>query len=265
MNSNSNFIISNSQETEINKILQDGIDKSLLYIQSFNTNTTSSNLNANTYPFIKSNTSKISNFSDGLSKISKRAKNSAKNIRPLTGFEKKISTTKFNNSTLKKSKSNNKIRTMSKKGNILDYQYEYNKKKEELAKVKGVLIQERIKYNKLKKEMDSKSRKEEEFKKLEENNRIIKKNTEDLILKIQRGERIRMEQSNIIEGLLREYNAMINELRNMPGVEIVNKFKELEDEAEQLKIESNGKKKEKKKSKRKVGKKNFKRNNSFKK
>ena len=35
---NSNFIINNSQENEIDKILQEGIDKSLLYMKTLNMN-----------------------------------------------------------------------------------------------------------------------------------------------------------------------------------------------------------------------------------
>ena len=148
-----------------------------------------------------------------------------------------------------KYQSTNKIKKI-KKQNILDYQLEYNKKKEELEKYKSQLIQERIKQNKLQKEMNSKIKKEEEFKQIEENNNTIKNNTQELILKIQRSEQIREEQSKIIDGLLKQYNSMIKELRNNPNVEIINKYRELESEAENLKNEGNAK------NPRKKGKKN---------
>ena len=83
---------------------------------------------------------------------------------------------------------------------------EYNKKKYELDKYKNQLIQERIKQNKLQKEMNSTIKKEEEFKKIEENNNIINNNSEELILKMQRSEKIREEQSKIIDELLLKAN-----------------------------------------------------------
>ena len=139
-----------------------------------------------------------------------------------------------------KSKSNIKIKKINKKQqHILDYQLEYNKKKYELDKYKNQLIQERIKQNQLQKEMNSKIKKEEEFKKIEENNNIINNNSEELILKIQRSEKIREEQSKIIDELLKQYNEMIKALRNNPGVEILNKYRELESESENLKNEGN--------------------------
>ena len=53
MNLNS---ITNSQENEIDKILQDGIDKSLLYIQSLNTSNPNEIPKYSTVPLHKSKT-----------------------------------------------------------------------------------------------------------------------------------------------------------------------------------------------------------------
>ena len=100
--------------------------------------------------------------------------------------------------------------------------------------------------------MNSKIKKEEEFKQIEENNNIIKNNTEELILKIQRSEKLREEQSKIIDGLLKEYNTMIKELRNNPNVEIINKYRELESEAENLKNKDNVKNQRKKGKKKSI-------------
>ena len=97
--------------------------------------------------------------------------------------------------------------------------------------------------------MNSKSRKEEELKKIEENNNVIKNNAEELLLKLKRSEKIREEQSKIIKGLLKEYNLLIKELRNHSDVEIINKYKELESEAENL--EEGGEMKIEKKKKKK--------------
>ena len=126
----------------------------------------------------------------------------------------------------------------------------FNKKREELEKHKNDLIQERIKQNKLQKEMNIKIKKEKEFNKLEENDNIIEKNSEDLILKIQQSERIREEQTKIIERLLSEYNFMINKLRRNPNIEIVNRYDELKLEAENLKNEGMAITKKKKKNKK---------------
>ena len=102
--------------------------------------------------------------------------------------------------------------------------------------------------------MNSKIRKEEEYKKIEDYNNTIKNNSDELISRIQRSEKIREEQSKIIEGLLKEYNSMIKALRNNPGVEIINKYNELELEAEKLKKEGEVKI-ERKKGKKKLSKK----------
>ena len=251
MNLNS---ITNSQENEIDKILQDGIDKSLLYIQSLNTSNPNEIPKYSTVPLHKSKTrthpnKKNSTFNKKrtLSKNKNTNNNSKKTIRPLSVTHKNIKIQSLKNTKiLPKYQSTNKI----KKRNILDYQLEYNKKKEELEKYKSQLIQERIKQNKLQKEMNSKIKKEEEFKQIEENNKNIKNNTEELILKIQRSEKIREEQSKIIDGLLKQYNSMIKELRNNPNVEIINKYRELEYEAENLKKEGNAKNSKKKGKKR---------------
>ena len=137
-----------------------------------------------------------------------------------------------------------------KKMSEFDYQVEYNKKREELEKCKNDLIQERIKQNKLQKEMSIKLKKEKEFNKLEENDNTIEKNSEDLIFKIQQSERIREEQTKIIERLLTEYNFMINKLRRNPNIEIVNKYDELKLEADSLKNEGMAITKKKKNSKK---------------
>ena len=121
--------------------------------------------------------------------------------------------------------------------NGFDIQIKYNKKREELKKLKNELIQERIRQNKLQKEMNSKMKKEKEFNKIEEKDNMIEKNSEDLILKIQQSERIREEQTKVIERLLSEYNFMINKLRKNPNIEILNKYDELKLEADNLKKE----------------------------
>ena len=257
---NSNYI-NNIQEIEIDKILQDGIDKSLLYIQSLNT-TNNSNIpnftkKNSTVPVnkqkIKNRTTKNSNRNTFNKKRTLSKTNIKKNTFPLTLIEPNNNNynnnNTYNNTKLnKRAKSNNKVKKI-RKINIFDYQLEYNKKKEELEMYKKQLIQERIKQNKLKKEINSKSKKEEEFKKLEENNNTIKNNSDELILKIQRSEKLREEQAKLIDGLLKEYNNMINALRNNPDVEIINKYRELESEAENLKNEGNIQKDKKKKKK----------------
>ncbi len=253
---NSNYI----QEIEIDKILQDGIDKSLLYIQSLNT-TNNSNIpnftkKNSTVPVkkqkIKNRTTKNSNRNTFNKKRTLSKTNIKKNTFPLTLIEPNNNynnNNTYNNTKLnKRAKSNNKVKKI-RKINIFDYQLEYNKKKEELEMYKKQLIQERIKQNKLKKEINSKSKKEEEFKKLEENNNTIKNNSDELIIKIQRSEKLREEQAKLIDGLLKEYNNMINALRNNPDVEIINKYRELESEAENLKNEGNIQKDKKKKKK----------------
>ena len=243
---NSNYI-NNIQEIEIDKILQDGIDKSLLYIQSLNT-TNNSNIpnftkKNSTVPVnkqkIKNRTTKNSNRNTFNKKRTLSKTNIKKNTFPLTLIEPNNNNynnnNTYNNTKLnKRAKSNNKVKKI-RKINIFDYQLEYNKKKEELEMYKKQLIQERIKQNKLKKEINSKSKKEEEFKKLEENNNTIKNNSDELIIKIQRSEKLREDQAKLIDGLLKEYNNMINALRNNPDVEIINKYRELESEAENLK------------------------------
>ena len=116
---NSDFI-NNYKENEIDKILQDGIDKSLLYIQSLNMN------NSNPFPkyqTISKNKSKIKNNSNKNKANSFSKNNKTKNMRPLSFTQK-------NHEKIKKlnPKSNSKIKKVYKK-HILDYQLEYNKKK----------------------------------------------------------------------------------------------------------------------------------------
>ena len=265
----SSTYINNIQENEIDKILQDGIDKSLKYIQSLNNTNrnktysgeinTSSNFiqKYTTAPLnetkIKRRTAKNANRSKNKGKnkniFNKKRSLSKNNIKkknynynssfPLSHIEPNDNNKEYNNAKLiKRAKSINKIKG-KKLNNILDYQLEYNSKKDELEKYKKLLIQERIKQNKLQKEMSSKSKKEEEFRKLEENSLNIKNNSDELILKIQRSEKLREEQAKIIDGLLKEYNSMIKALRSNPDVEIVNKYGELESEAEKLKNEGN--------------------------
>ena len=98
-------------------------------------------------------------------------------------------------------------------------------------------------------------KKEKEFNKIEENDNMIQKNSEDLILRIQQSERIREEQTKIIERLLSEYNFMINKLRRNPNIEIVNKYEELKLEADNLKNEGLTITKKKKSNKKKIFKK----------
>ena len=205
---NSNYKLNNFQENEIDKILQDGIDKSLSYINSFNMNNSKNNIQFSNKTFNNQNYTNFNN--SNYNNIFPT--NDNQNLQP-------IQIKKFNTLKIKpKSKSINRKKRIKKKNNILDYQIEYNKKKDELEKYKNQLIQERIKQNKLQKEMNSKTKKEEEFKKLEENTNLIKNNSEELISKIQRSEKIREEQSKLIDELLKEYNSMINTLRNNPGV-----------------------------------------------
>ena len=74
-------------------------------------------------------------------------------------------------------------------------------------------------------------------------------------MKIKRSESIREEQTKLIDDLLNEYNSMIKALKNNPGVEILNKYSELELEAQKLKNEGEPKI-EKRKVKKKISKKN---------
>ena len=246
---NSNSIINNTQEKEINKILQEGIDKSLLYIQSLNVPNSIDSYKYSTQPNNDKSSIHNKTRTKKFRKTNTLKKNSKQKLRPLSATEKNIQ--KYYSTMPKlKSKSNNKNKKIKKKTRVFDYQEEYNKKKEELEKYKNELIQERIKQNKLQKEMNSKMKKEEEYKKIEDFNNTIKNNSDELILKIQRSEKIREEQSKIIEGLLKEYNSMIKALRNNPGVEIINKYNELETEAEQLKNEGSIKNENKKRKKR---------------
>ena len=237
-----NLITYDFQEDEINKILQDGIDKSLLYINSLNlTNFTN---------FSKS--TKNLKEKEKTKKYLKTANNRIifENPKTNTLLKKRIEFKPFNKSKLYlKSKSINS--TMKKKvRNGFDIQIKYNKKREELEKLKNELIQERIRQNKLQKEMNSKIKKEKEFNKLEEKDNMIEKNSEDLFLKIQQSERIREEQTKIIERLLSEYNFMINQLRKNPNIEIINKYEELKLEADNLKKEGMKVTKKKKVSKK---------------
>jgi len=220
---NSNYVPLYSKESEIDKIIQEGIDNSLLYISAIRkkvskTKKTKKN-NSKTKNLYHSNKTIYSN------EISKKMNLSICSQRP---------------------KSVNRTKIVKKSSHIFDYQFEYNIKKEELQKYKNQLIKERIRQNKLKKEIGSKLRKEEEFQKIEENNQMIKNSSEQLILKIQRSEKIREEQAKIIEGLIKEYKDIIKILRNNPDVEILNKYKELKSESEELNFQNTGKKRLKK-------------------
>ena len=231
-----NLITYESQENEINKILQEGIDKSLLYINSFKMTSNYNNFSQSAKNL--SNKSNNKNFSKTVNSTNKKIifKNPSKiinkSIKTKTEF-KPLSKKQLNGS----SKSLNKTFKIRKKMKEFDYQIEYNKKREELEKCKNELIKERIKQNKLQKEMNIKMKKEKEFNKLEEKDNLVEKNSEDLILKIQNSERIREEQTKIIERLLSEYNFMINKLRRNPNIEILNKYDELKMEADNLKNE----------------------------
>ena len=242
-----NLITNESQENEINKILQDGIDKSLLYINSFKSsdlNTFSKSAKNLTNKRTKNN-SKTDFFTNN--KIIFKNPSKKEN----TSIKKNIEINPYSFSQINIShKSLNKTMKPRRKMNEFDYQVEYNKKREELEKYKNDLIQERIKQTKLQKEMNIKIKKEKEFNKLEENDNIIEKDSEDLILKIQHSERIREEQTKIIERLLSEYNFMINKLRSNPNIEIVNKYDELRLEADNLKNEGMAITKKKKKNKK---------------
>ena len=234
----SNLITNESQENEINKILQEGIDKSLLYINSFKINSNYNNFSQSAKNLTnKSNNKKLSKTVNSTNKKI-TSKNPSKIVNKLTRPKiefQPLSKTKLNIS----SKSLNKTIKKRKKMKELDYQVEYNKKREELESYKNVLIKERIKQNKLQKEMNIKMKKEKEFNKLEEKDNLMEKNSEDLILKIQQSERIREEQTKIIERLLSEYNFMINKIRRNPNIEILNKYDELKMEADSLKNEGN--------------------------
>ena len=247
---NSYIIINNSQEKEIDKILQEGIDKSLLYRQTLQMNNSNELPKYSTVPLPGVNNRTYSK-KNTFNKKRKISKNKEQNLSSLSSTGKNT----LPNNIKIRSKSINKSKTIKKKSQIFDYQLEYNKKKEELEKYKAQLVQERIKQNKLQREMNSKVRKEEEFKKIEKENNNLQNNSDELILKIQRSEKIREEQSILIDRLLKEYNSLISALRNNPGVEIINKYKELESEAESLRNEED-KKEEKKK--RKLNKKAYK-------
>jgi len=245
-----NLITYESQENEINRILQDGIDKSLLYIKSLNM----SNFNDFSQPSTDiTNKERTKKYSRTTYSTKNRItfNKTSKNRNTLHKRKTSLQQSSKSQSNLK-SKSLDKTLKIKKKINTFDYQNEYNKKREELEKFKNELIQERIRQNKLQKEMYSKMKKEKEFNKIEEKDNKIEKNSEDLILKIQQSERIREEQTKVIERLLSEYNFMINKIRKNPNIEILNKYDELKLEADNLKKEGisiNKKKKLKKKTK----------------
>ena len=245
-----NLITNEYQENEINKILQDGIDKSLLYINSFNTSNFRNFSKSSKLLTNKKNDEKISNslYNNTYFKNLPKDNNNSQKIKigfiPLTKSQLNI-----------KSKSLNKTLKHYNKKNLAYYQIEYNKKREELENSKNELIKERIKQNKLQNDMRIRLKKEKEFNKIEENDNIIQKNSEDLILRIQQSERIREEQTKIIERLLSEYNFMINKLRKNPNIEIVNKYEELKLEADNLKNEGLTITKKKKLNKKKIFKK----------
>ena len=244
-----NLLSYESQENEINRILQDGIDKSLLYIKSLNM----SNFNDFSQPSTDiTNKERTKKYSRTTYSTKNRItfNKTSKNRNTLNKRKTSLQQSSKSQSNLK-SKSLDKTLKIKKKINTLDYQNEYNKKREELEKFKNELIQERIRQNKLQKEMNSKMKKEKEFNKIEEKDNMIEKNSEDLILKIQQSERIREEQTKVIERLLSEYNFMINKIRKNPNIEILNKYDELKLEADNLKKEGisiNKKKKLKKKT-----------------
>ena len=245
-----NLITNEYQENEINKILQDGIDKSLLYINSFNTSNFRNFSKSSKLLTNKKNDEKISNslynntYFQNLPKDNNNSQKIKIGFIPLTKSQLNI-----------KSKSLNKTLKHYNKKNLAYYQIEYNKKREELENSKNELIKERIKQNKLQNDMRIRLKKEKEFNKIEENDNIIQKNSEDLILRIQQSERIREEQTKIIERLLSEYNFMINKLRRNPNIEIVNKYEELKLEADNLKNEGLTITKKKKSNKKKIFKK----------
>ena len=240
-----NLITNEYQENEINKILQDGIDKSLLYINSFNTSNFRNFSKSSKLLTNKKNEEKISNslynntYFQNLPKDNNNSQKIKIGFIPLTKSQLNI-----------KSKSLNKTLKHYNKKNLAYYQIEYNKKREELENSKNELIKERIKQNKLQNDMRIRLKKEKEFNKIEENDNMIQKNSEDLILRIQQSERIREEQTKIIERLLSEYNFMINKLRRNPNIEIVNRYDELKLEAENLKNEGMAITKKKKKNKK---------------
>ena len=245
-----NLITNEYQENEINKILQDGIDKSLLYINSFNTSNFRNFSKSSKLLTNKKNDEKISNslynntYFQNLPKDNNNSQKIKIGFIPLTKSQLNI-----------KSKSLNKTLKPYNKKNLAYYQIEYNKKREELENSKNELIKERIKQNKLQNDMRIRLKKEKEFNKIEENDNMIQKNSEDLILRIQQSERIREEQTKIIERLLSEYNFMINKLRRNPNIEIVNKYEELKLEADNLKNEGLTITKKKKLNKKKIFKK----------
>ena len=245
-----NLITNEYQENEINKILQDGIDKSLLYINSFNTSNFRNFSKSSKLLTNKKIDEKISNslynntYFQNLPKDNNNSQKIKIGFIPLTKSQLNI-----------KSKSLNKTLKHYNKKNLAYYQIEYNKKREELENSKNELIKERIKQNKLQNDMRIRLKKEKEFNKIEENDNIIQKNSEDLILRIQQSERIREEQTKIIERLLSEYNFMINKLRRNPNIEIVNKYEELKLEADNLKNEGLTITKKKKLNKKKIFKK----------
>ena len=245
-----NLITNEYQENEINKILQDGIDKSLLYINSFNTSNFRNFSKSSKLLTNKKIDEKISNslynntYFQNLPKDNNNSQKIKIGFIPLTKSQLNI-----------KSKSLNKTLKHYNKKNLAYYQIEYNKKREELENSKNELIKERIKQNKLQNDMRIRLKKEKEFNKIEENDNMIQKNSEDLILRIQQSERIREEQTKIIERLLSEYNFMINKLRRNPNIEIVNKYEELKLEADNLKNEGLTITKKKKLNKKKIFKK----------
>ena len=239
-----NLITYDSQENEINKILQDGIEKSLLYINSLNMSNFNDFSQSTKDLTNKSSTKKYSKTTYS-TKDRISFKKPSKNLN--TSTKPKIEFKPFSKTQLYlKSKSLEKITKKPKKIGSFNYQIEFNKKRNELEKFKNELIQERIRQNKLQKEMNSKMKKEKEFNIIEEKDNMIQKNSEDLILKIQQSERIREEQTKIIERLLSEYNFMINKLRTNPNIEIINKYDELKLEADKLKNEGITIKKKKK-------------------
>lgn len=262
---NSNYRMNNSQENEIDKILQDGIDKSLQYMKQLDIN----NTNPSYFPQYSHqsqsqsySTSILPNYTDNnisnINRNSTTSLNDNQNTKfpPMQPIKRNSETRKIGKIMSKtKTKSNERKNKSKRKTNILDYQSEYNKKRDELEKYKKQLIQERIKQNKLQRELSSKYKKEEEFKKIEERNSAIESKSEELIMKLKRSESIREDQSKVIDELLNEYNSMIKALKNNPGVEILNKYSELELEAEKLKNEGEPKI-EKRKAKKKISKKN---------
>ncbi len=115
---NSNSIINNTQEKEINKILQEGIDKSLLYIQSLNVPNSIDSYKYSTQPNNDKSSIHNKTRTKKFQKTNTLKKNSKQKLRPLSATEKNIQ--KYYSTMPKlKSKSNNKNKKIKKKRGFL--------------------------------------------------------------------------------------------------------------------------------------------------